>query len=184
MKLKIFLLLPLLLALPLNSFAAYNSEKEFYSHSVHAGVGFNPFNLIGSRGGLYGHSLLVSSIGYEYRPLKMLGICADVDYNMEEYRGGDEPHYKADEIFIFVGVRGIWYDKPHFSVYSKANIGLGVKFYREHIKSAEIVPWHSPGFNIIPVGMEFGGRRLRGYTELLGLGIGYAGFSLGVRYNF
>lgn len=79
-------------------------------------------------------------------------------------------------IYTNMAFRAYWFNKKHIGMYSL--IGVGPAFiWGDKSKGVALSP------NIIPVGVEYGGVRLRGFLELGGAGnVGI--FAGGVKYSF
>lgn len=77
--------------------------------------------------------------------------------------GFDNYHGKYDNcLYLNVAIRVYWFDRKHFGMYSLA--GAGPAYCWGHEKKLTLSP------NLIPIGMEGGGTKIRGFIELFGLG--------------
>lgn len=73
--------------------------------------------------------------------------------------------------------RFYWFNKQNFAMYSKIGAGVCVGIVIED--EVETIPM----INILPVGIEFGGRKWRGFTEIFPIGtVGV--FNGGIKYIF
>ena len=73
-------------------------------------------------------------------------------------------------------VRLYYYNSKHFAMYSKLGIGVLVGIEDGEVDAMPMV-------NLSAFGMEFGGQRWRGFTELLPIGcVGILNF--GVKHSF
>lgn len=94
----------------------------------------------------------------------------DEDGNTE-YKEGEEQHYNF--LTVMPVVKLPWFYREHFSMYSKLAAGLCVGTSNGDL---------SFGAQVSPVGMDFGGKAIRGFAEL---GIGMQGMILGgLRWSF
>lgn len=163
-------------------------DKNYYSHSVYIGYGTTPLGVTAyiNRDDINNPSGVLD-FGYEYRPLKMLGVGVDFGWmnnigqhrRQVDYAGGvsmpEITSFRTDIFFISVNVRGIWVDLDHFSCYS--GIRAGTAIMAENAACSGNL-----NFQLIPVGLEAGFKRIGAYAET-GLGTNST-FSFGVRYHF
>ena len=181
----ILLAAAVLFALP--SFAGEpEDEKGYYPHSVYCGYGNVPLFAYSNRDDVNNQSGVLN-LGYEYRPLKMLGLGVDLGWmhnvgqhcSQTNYAGGVSlPNivpFRNDTIFLSANLRGLWVNLDHFSCYS--GIRGGVAFRVEGSACSMY-----PNLQLIPVGLEAGIRRIGAYAEL-GLGTNST-FSFGARLHF
>ncbi len=99
-----------------------------------------------------------------------LGVLGVFEY----YRTSDKSSH-GTLLSINPTARFYWFNHKHFAMYSK--VGAGVLFGFED--GVEAIPM----INVSLVGMEFGGKRWRGFTELFP--IGTMGFlNIGIKHSF
>ncbi len=93
-------------------------------------------------------------------------------------------------LHIMPAVKGRWICKEHFGLYSKAAIGPALMLNGREVETDSegnetITPANvgvSIALQLTPIGIEFGSKSFRGFTEL---GFGVQGMLLaGVRYSF
>ena len=71
--------------------------------------------------------------------------------------------------------RFYWFNNKHFAMYSKIGVGV-LAGIEDNVKPI-------PVFNVVPIGMEFGNRKWRGFTEIFPIGtLGI--LNGGVKYSF
>lgn len=186
---KFVLALVLALASTAQLFAEENGAKEdFYHQSVFAGYGLFPiYNLIDNT--LKSASITgVLHIGYEYRPLKMLGIGFDFGwlgikgkkYGQSDYStGGISLPYcaqtRTNVFYLGPVIRGLWVNKKHFTLYSALKTGI---ILCDRDRKCTVLPH----FHFVPVGLEAGSPRITAFTEF---GLGTDGMVvLGARCRF
>lgn len=177
----------LLSALP--SVARDSSGKtDYLRHSVYAGYSLKASSNVFSRA-LYDISDYsgVLGFGYEYRPVRMLGIGADFGWlnNVGEHRDQiDSPGgvslpvstpYINDIFMISANLRGIWVSLNHFSLYSSLRAGIALKTEGKTCTNVT-------NLLIVPIGVELGIKRIGAYAELT-LGT-YSTVSFGARFHF
>ena len=109
---------------------------------------------------------------YLYNVNKCIGLGA---MGVFEYYG--RPHGGNHGAFMTINpvARFYWFNKQHFAMYSKLGAGIlvGIEDKIEAI----------PMINIVPIGMEFGNKKWRGFTEIIPIGtIGV--FNGGIKYSF
>lgn len=131
------------------------------------------------------------SVEYFYHIKPWLGVGGIMAYgqmNEDLYLSGKsevrDGEIKNSYITLMPAVKLDWLRKSHFGMYSK--VGIGATLRTEKIKDANVsddsdtemhVNWQ-----VSLLGMEFGGRQLRGFVEL---GTGEQGiFVAGLRYKF
>ena len=89
------------------------------------------------------------------------------------YTEGETNHH--DMVSIMPSLKLLWFNRPHFSMYSKLAAGLLLHFGGEK-------PGANVAFQLSPVCADFGGRLCRGFVDL---GFGCQGLaSAGVRFCF
>jgi len=80
---------------------------------------------------------------------------------------------KASYITLMPSAKCVWFNRKHVGMYSRLAVGIMTTTDEINI---------GPAFQIDPVGVEFGGQRLRGFAQL---GFGNVGiFQLGIKTNF
>lgn len=161
-------------------------EKSFSAHSVYAGYSVINAYVHQNRDDIEDFSGLLN-LGYEYRPLKMLGLGADIGWmsnvgkhrRQVNYSGGvslpESIPFRTDYFFISASLRGIWVDREHFSCYSGVRAGVELKV------DGNPYPC-SFNLQVIPVGLEAGVRHIGAYAELA-LGV-CSTVSFGIRFHF
>lgn len=185
MRRLVIALAAVLLALPV--FAGEPlAGKDYSNHSVYAGYSILNAYAHQNRDDIEDFSGLLN-IGYEYRPLKMLGLGADVGWmsnvgrhrRQVEYAGGvslpESIPFRTDYFFISASLRGIWVDREHFSCYSGVRAGV-------ELKTGGTPYPCSFNFQFVPVGLEAGVSRVGAYAELA-LGVCNS-VSFGIRFHF
>ena len=164
------------------------TKDDFYHQSIYAGYGLFPFGSLINNRQKDESALGVLHIGYEYRPLKMLGIgfdfgwCAGKEkkYGQTDYTpGGISLPYckqiKTNAFYFSPTIRGLWINKKHFTFYSTLKTGI---ILYESEKKLRVLP----NFHIVPIGLEAGSPRITAFTEF---GIGTDGMIIfGARYRF
>lgn len=93
-----------------------------------------------------------------------------------EYFGASDGRHKHGALFsINPTARFYWFNHKHFAMYSK--VGVGVLLGLENKVDA------IPMINVSLVGMEFGGGKWRGFTELLPIGT-MGILNIGLKHSF
>lgn len=116
------------------------------------------------------------SAEYFYRPTERLGVGAVA--SISGCKWDDEGDAKSTYFTLMPAVKYNWLNKSHFSMYSKAAVGLTVSAESgsKRDESKVIFNWQASF-----IGMEFGGA-FRGFFEF---GMGEQGIILGgLRYKF
>lgn len=82
---------------------------------------------------------------------------------------------------LMPSVKGRWFYRPHFGLYSKASAGVLFQ-HTSAGQNNEASSGVSFGVQLTPLACEFGGEHLKGFVEL---GVGMEGLVLlGLRYGF
>ena len=177
----------LLSALPSFAWDSYGNP-DFFRHSVYAGYSLRNSSKTYVR--QYQDTYQFSGVldlGYEYRVFKMLGVGADIGWmnnsgdhrDQIAYPGGVElpvcTPYREDFFLFSANVRGIWLSFDNFSLYSAVRAGLALGVEGKSSTS-------NPNFQLIPVGVELGVKRIGAYAEV-SLGT-ITTISFGARYHF
>ena len=175
-----------LYALPAVAVEPEEADRDYCPQSVYAGYSVMNAYAIFNRDDINDFSGILS-LGYEYRPLRRVGLGLDVGWmnNVGKYRrqvdypgGVSMPEintFRADYLLISANLRGIWVDRPHFSFYSGVRAGVTLKF-EDKTCSTE------PNLQVVPVGLEAGAQRIGAYAELA-LG-STSNLSFGIRFHF
>ncbi len=96
---------------------------------------------------------------YLYNVNECIGLGA---MSVFEYYGGNRRDEHGVLITFNPVARFYWFNKKNFAMYSKVGTGVCVGIEDE----VETIPM----INVIPVGIEFGGRKWRGFTEIFPIG--------------
>lgn len=160
----------------INMFGKMDSTYVYSKHEV--SLVANTVSLIDIANGMFAHrESNPSSVSKSHYPINIHGRYM---YNINSHIavgalvGYDG--YIDSYLYTNVTFRAYWFYKKHFGMYSFIGAGPAV-VWRD--KSCRVVL--SP--DLVPVGVDFGGIRLRGFMELCGIGsIGV--FSGGVKYSF
>lgn len=175
-----------LFAMPVVAEEPEEADRDYCSQSVYAGYSVMNAYAIFNRDDINDFSGILS-IGYEYRPLKKLGVGADVGWmnnvgkhrRQVDYPGGvsmpEINPFRTDYLLISANLRGIWVDRPHFSFYSGVRAGVTLKL-EDKACSTE------PNLQVVPVGLEAGAGHIGAYAELA-LGVCNS-VSFGIRFHF
>lgn len=162
------------------------AEMDYSNHSVYAGYSVMNAYAIFNRDDVNDFSGILS-VGYEYRPLRRLGLGVDIGWmnnvgkhrRQVNYPGGvslpESNPFRTDYLLMSANLRGIWVDRPHFSFYSGVRAGVALKF-EDKACSTE------PNLQVVPVGLEAGTKRIGAYAELA-LG-STSNLSFGIRFHF
>ncbi|MCQ2166783.1 MAG: hypothetical protein MJY49_05085 [Bacteroidales bacterium] len=164
------------------------TNEDFYRQSVYVGYGLFPiYNLIDNTMRNVSTTGVVHA-GYEYRPLKMLGIGFDFGwlgingkkYGQSDYTpGGISLPYctqtRTNVFYLGPTIRGLWINKKYFTFYSLLKTGI---ILYERDKKCKVLPH----FHFVPVGLEAGSPRITAFAEF---GFGTDGMiAFGARYRF
>jgi len=179
--------------------AKENGQDVAYRHSIFIGYGTN--NVFSFHNPDYGRMGEVLNpkylgnvnLGYEYRISKLFGVCGELSwcgktFDKQEYDIEGHPTeisygHKENMLCLLAGMRGLWIDNPHFTLYS--SLKLGGSFYlvdKQLIEGITYIGKFRPYFHIVPLGLEGGAERFRVFLEG---GFGVQGFVAGgVRVRF
>lgn len=187
-KIVTILAFALLSALPSSAWDSYGNP-DFFRQSVYAGYSLRNTSqayVTSKQSDIYNFSGVLN-FGYEYRIFKMLGVGVDLGWmsNSGEHRSQrDTPGgvsypvstpFRKDFVLFSATVRGIWLSFDNFSLYSAARAGLTMGFEDKNCTGV-------PNFQLIPVGVELGVKRIGAYVEA-SMGT-ITTISFGARYHF
>ena len=183
-----------------------NAQVEDLKNELGVSYGLG-ISLIGDGlGNGIGRSIIDSAIGYEYANNKQFGTLA-VEYfrhlnnprlavgavltyakygeDIVKKDGGQKQGERSRNYFaVMPAVKYYWVYKEHFGLYSKAALGLMMMFEKEELNGKSDDDNTNPYFmcQVSPIGLEAGGRAIRGFMEA---GVGEQGFLLfGLRVKF
>ena len=162
------------------------ADGDYYPHSVYAGYSVVNVYARQNHDDINNFSGILN-LGYEYRPLRRLGLGADIGWmnnvgkhrRQVDYAGGvslpENIPFWTDYFLISANLRGIWVDRPHFSFYSGIRGGVTLKL-EDKVCTTEA------NLQVIPIGLEAGAKRVGVYAELA-LG-STSNLSFGIRFHF
>ena len=162
------------------------ADGDYYPHSVYAGYSIVNVYARQNHDDINNFSGILN-LGYEYRPLRRLGLGADIGWmnnvgkhrRQVDYSGGvslpENVPFWTDYFFVSASLRGIWVDREHFPCYSGVRAGIELR--------TDGTPYpYSFNFQLIPVGLEAGAKHVGAYAELA-LG-STSNLSFGIRFHF
>jgi len=181
----------LLLALPaISASAAENNQDIAYKHSVYVGYGSN--NVFSYHNPDFGTTADVIApkyygnvnVGYEYRISKLFGVCGEFSwcgksFDKQNYDIAGKPTeitsgHKENMFCLLAGMRGLWIDRTHFTLYSSLKLGGSIYSIDGEVKdNITYIGKFRPYFHIVPIGLEGGFGRCRIFLEG---GFGVQGF--------
>jgi hypothetical protein len=183
-----------------------NAQVEDLKNEVSVSYGLG-LSLIGDGlGNGVGRGIIDSGLGYEYANNKQFGTLA-VEYfrhlnnprlavgavmtyarygeDLVKKNGGQKDGERTRNYFaVMPAIKYYWVYREHFGLYSKAALGLMMMFENEKQNGKSMDDNTNPYFmcQISPIGLEAGGRAVRGFVEA---GVGEQGILLaGLRVKF
>lgn len=134
---------------------------------------------VGITGGKADIDKIITSgaLGIEYTryisPILAVGVVGSAEQYALHFRDDDKKSSQSYLFTVMPEAKLSWFRKPHFSMYSRVALGLGIS-YSEEFDSLFAI-------QISPVGLEAGGTHFKGFAEI---GNGMQGFGCGLRYCF
>lgn len=121
-------------------------------------------------------------LGYEYFAWDTFSETTLADGSVNRVRDGRTHN---NFISIMPAVKFAWFSYPNVSMYTKLAVGLCVEASREKGGEPSTDAGATVAYQLSPVGIDFGGRHLKGFVELGCYIYGFQGaISGGLRYSF
>lgn len=168
---------------------AYFTGQQITSVFKDAFVGLNTFGDYHFKD-LYSTGLFKLQYHHAAEEKLMYGISVEYEWSGLELKDKDDnpiDQIIQDNCFSILGSGKLYLQSfSHFGMYMKFQAGIQLVTCDKKIEGSQIIDKNSTkvrlAFQAIPLGLEFGGRTLRGFVEL---GVGTQGiWSIGVKKQF